>query len=73
MHICLKVFASLCVCLRKSKSALCIYCRSLMLVLHKLELQELANFYGIKHQEIQIGGSFRLQYFSYIGYIKFGS
>jgi hypothetical protein len=44
-----------------------------MSFLHKLELKELANSYGIKQRQIQIGGSLRLQFFSYSNYIKFGS
>jgi hypothetical protein len=44
-----------------------------MSFLHKLKLKELASSYGIKHQQIQIGGSFRMQFFNYIIYIKFGS
>jgi hypothetical protein len=64
MHVCLKVFAFLCVCLRKSKNALCIYSQILMLVLHKLELNELDGSYGMKYQETQICGSFRWQYFT---------
>jgi hypothetical protein len=73
MHVCLKVFACLCVCLRESESSFCTCCRSWISFLHKLELKELANSYGIKHQQIQIGGSLRLQFFNYINYIKFGS
>jgi hypothetical protein len=41
MHVCFEVFASLCVCLKKSKNAFYTYCQSLMLVLHKLKLKEL--------------------------------
>jgi hypothetical protein len=73
MHVCLKVFAYLCVCLRNFESALYAYYQSLMSILHKLEFKELANSYGIKHEEIQIGRSFRLQFVSYISFIKFGS
>ncbi len=73
MHVYLKVFACLCVCLRKFESALYTNYQNLMSILHKLELKELARSYGIKHEEIQNGGSLRLQFFSYISFIKFGS
>jgi hypothetical protein len=73
MHVCFKVFTCLCVYLRKSNSALYTYYQNLMSILHKLKLKELANSYGIKHEKIQIAGSLRLQFFSYISYIKFGS
>jgi hypothetical protein len=44
-----------------------------MSISHKLELKELARSYGIKHEKIQNCGSLRLQFFSYISFIKFGS
>jgi hypothetical protein len=44
MHVCLKVFACLYVCLRECESALCTYCRSWMSFLHKLKLKEPSQF-----------------------------
>ncbi len=74
LNACLFEGFCLLVCMpKKFENALYAYYQNLMSILHKLEFKELANSYGIKHEEIQIGGSLRLQFFSYISYIKFGS